>query len=281
LSARSLRSGNSKLIGVLTQELHSPYFSGGTLGIEFALNGTGYTPVVVSAHWDAKQGMDRARMLLGRKVDALIILGGTLSDAQIIELSQECPVAITDRHIAADNIWSFEFDQVEGGRMATEHLISLGHRQIAHISGTKSQRDAADRLQGYLQAHRDADLSIDPRLIVEGDFLEDSGIHAMEKLLSSGVEFSAVFCANDQMLLGAKLALYRRGIRVPDEISMVGFDDIPVASISTPPITTVRQPTQEMGKAAALTILRALGNDVELLPHGSLALIVRETTRQV
>jgi LacI family transcriptional regulator len=281
LSARSLRSGSTQMIGVLTQELQSPYFSGGTLGIEEGLAGTGYAPVFVPTHWDPRQEVERARLLIARKVDALILLSGNLSDEQVVGLAQQRPVAITDRKLVAPNVYSFHFDQVEGGRLATQHLIDLGHRRIAHIAGPSNILDAVDRRLGYVQAHRDCGLSIDPRHIVDGDFLEIGGASAMEALLSNASDFTAVFCANDQMLIGARLALYRRGIRVPDDVSLVGFDDVPQLAYLTPPATTIRQPIREMGFAAARAVLRAIGVEIEAAEHPPLSLVVRETTRRI
>jgi LacI family transcriptional regulator len=278
LSARSLRSGSTQMIGVLTQELQSPYFSGGTRGIEEGLAGTGYAPVFIPTHWDPQQEIQRARLLLARKVDGLILLSGNLSDEQVIELARQRPVAITDRKLIAPNVQSFYFDQIEGGCIATEHLIELGHRRIAHIAGPLHIVDAVDRREGFMRAHRNANLTIDPRLIVDSDFMEDGGAKAMEELLSRTKDFTAVFCANDQMLMGARLVLYRRGIRVPEDVSLVGFDDVPQLAFMTPPATTIRQPVQEMGFAAARAVLRAVGVDIETKDHAPLSLIVRETT---
>jgi LacI family transcriptional regulator len=279
LSARSLRGGASKLIGVLTQELQSPYFTAGTIGIEDGLANTGYAPVLMPTHWNVDQEIERARLLLARRVDALIILGGNLSDEQIIELAKKIPVAVTDRKLEAPNIHSFYFDQVEGGRLAVNHLIELGHRRIAHIAGPPTQSDSIERREGYLRAHRDANLSIDPKLLVDGNFLETGGVRGMLELLERTRDFTAVFCANDQTLIGARLALYRKNLRVPEDVSLVGFDDIPQLMYLTPPATTIRQPTQEMGFAAARAVLRALGADVEARTHPPLSLVIRETTR--
>ncbi|TAG46724.1 MAG: LacI family DNA-binding transcriptional regulator [Betaproteobacteria bacterium] len=279
LSARSLRSRSTKTIGILTQDLESPYFTGGTKGIEQGLLGSGYAPLVVPGHWNLAEELDRARLLISRKVDAMIILGGTLGDDHIAEMAQQQPIAVTGRHLVAANVYSFHFDQVAGGRMATEHLISLGHKRIAHITGPVTHSDAVERKEGYLQAHANARLSVDPRLIVEGDYVEEGGERAINSLLDSKVPFSAVFCANDPTLWGARLALHRRGIEVPGQISLVGFDDMPQSMYMTPPVTTVRQPMHQMGQVAAQAVLRALGLvDMESYPLPSLNLVVRETT---
>ena len=279
LSAQGLRSGSTRTIGVLTQELESPYFAGGTKGVEEGLAGSGYALMVVTGNWSEQEGLERAQLLIARKVDALVILGGSLTDAHVAELSQHLPTAITGRQLIAPGVSSFHCDQIQGGLLATEHLIRLGHRHIAHIAGAAHHLDSKERCDGYFLAHQRAGLSVDPRLIVAGDFLEASGERAMHQLFEVGATFTAVFCANDQMLWGARRALYRRGIRVPEDISLVGVDDLPQSAYMTPPITTVRQPIHDLGRAAAIAVLQALGAaPAQTINHPPLELIVRETT---
>lgn len=280
LSARGLRSGSTRTIGVLTQELESPYFARLAKGVDKALEGSGYAPIVVPGHWNPREELERVGLLTARKVDGLIILGGSLSDAQIAELAQQQPVAVAGRHLEAEGVFSCCQDQVEGARLATEHLIRLGHRRIAHIAGPTPHVDAQERKQGYLLAHTGAGLSVDHALVVEGDYMEAGGVSAMARLLASGHRFTAVFCANDQTLWGARLALYRQGLRVPDDVSLVGFDDLPQSAFMTPPVTTVRQHTFEMGQATARALLIALGagSDADEIHVPPIELIQRETT---
>ena len=281
LSARSLRSGSTKTVGVLTQELESLYFTAGAQGVEEGLTGSGFAPLVVPGHWNPKEELDRVRLLMARKVDALIILGGSMSDEQVIDIARHLPTAITGRQLNAPNLFSFGFDQSAGGAMATRHLIELGHRRIAHISGPSAHVDAIERKEGFLNAHREAHLSVDPRLIIEGNYQEEGGRRAAHNLLDAGVPFSAVFCANDQMLWGARLAFYELGLSVPGDVSLVGFDDLAQCRYMTPPVTTVRQPMHDVGQAAARAVLQALGVAPSSQRPASaleLTLIVRGTT---
>ncbi|HLO95796.1 MAG TPA: LacI family DNA-binding transcriptional regulator [Burkholderiaceae bacterium] len=259
LSARGLRSGSTRTIGVLTQELESPYFARAAKGVDEALVGSGYTPIVVPGHWNPREELERVGLLTARKVDGIIILGGSLTDAQLAELAQQQPVAVCGRRVEAEQVFSFHQDQVEGARLATAHLIRLGHRRIAHIAGPDLHLDALERKQGFLQAHSDAGLSVDPALIVKGDYMEPGGVLAMEQLLDADRRFTAVFCANDQTLWGARLALFQRGLRVPEDVSLVGFDDLSLSQFMTPPVSTVRQHMFEMGQAAVHALLHALG----------------------
>ncbi len=279
LSARSLRSGSTQTIGILTQEFESPYFIAGTKGVERGLEGSGYAPLVVPGHWNPQEELDRARLLMARRVDAIVILGGTLSDAQLLDMARQQPIAVTGRQLQGPQLCAFHADQVAGGLLATRHLIELGHRAIAHIAGPADHPDAIERKEGFLAAHREANLTVDPRLIVAGDYLERGGERAAGQLLAQGVPFSAIFCANDLTLWGARLALHRQGVRVPEDCSLVGFDDIPASSYMTPPVTSVRQPIHRMGQLAAEALLGCLRGEPmgapQMLP---LELVVRGTT---
>jgi LacI family transcriptional regulator len=282
LVAKSLRSGVSMAIGVLTQDFDNPYTSRAAKGVEDELMSGGYTPIVISGHWNRTgDETERVRVLMSRKIDGIVVIGGRLSNEQLLDLSELQPIVAIGRECHGPRLRSLDIDQRQGGYMATRHLIELGHRRIAHIAGIEYQPDAIARMQGYMDAHRDAGLSVDQRLIVHGDFSEPGGVQAMQALLGSGIGFTAVFAANDQSLNGARLVLFNRGIEVPAEISLVGFDGLPASEYSVPPTTTVRQPIYEMGCTAARELLRLLGvQKLNQAPIGSLdlQLMVRGTT---
>lgn len=281
LFARSLKTGTTMTVGVLTQDIESPFFNRAMRGIEEGLSGSGYAPIIVSGHWNAKEEAERIRLLLARRIDGLVILTGHLEDAQIVDFARHQPIVVTGRQLNAPNLRSRQLDQEHGGYIATRHLISLGHKRIAHIAGPRDHFDATERLAGYRRAHEEAGIEVAPELIVQGDFLESGGLLSMNRLLDSGHPFTAVFAANDQTAFGARVAMYRRGIRVPDDLSLVGVDDLPAAAYLTPPITTVRQPIYEMGLFAAHALLNMLGHRVPEIELPALELIVRETTRRL
>ena len=168
-------------------------------------------------------------------------------------------------------------DNFQAAYQATRYLIEAGHEEIAHITGIMAQPDGVARRDGYLQALQDAGLDPDPALVVEGNFWRQSGVLAVETLLVRGRVFSAIFAANDQMAFGARLALFRRGIRVPDDVSIVGFDDQPDSAYMTPPLTTIRQPAVEMGETAAQFLLHILKGKPYEKPALSTELIIRES----
>jgi LacI family transcriptional regulator len=281
LFARSLKTGTTMTVGILAQDIESPFYTRAMRGVEQGLAGSGYAPIIVSGHWNAQEEAERIRLLQARRIDGLVILTGHLPDEQILEFARQQPIVVTGRHLEGPSICCHTIDHETGGYLATRHLIGLGHRRIAHIAGPLDHVDAIERHSGYVRAHQEAGLVVDPDLVVQGDFMESGGLMAMNRLLDSGHAFTAVFAANDQSAFGARVAMYRRGIRVPDDVSLVGFDDLPVAAYQTPPLTTVRQPIYEVGLFAAQSLLNMLGHPTPVVELPPLSLTVRETTRRM
>ncbi|ACO47761.1 LacI family DNA-binding transcriptional regulator [Deinococcus deserti] len=280
-AAQGLVRGRSMTIGVLTQDIASPFYNEVARGIDVGFVDTGYQPIFVNGHWELQDESAAISALTRRQVDGLIILGGRLKDDQLHALAARFPLALVGRRVAGLERRSLKVDNIHGAWLATTHLIQMGHRRIAHITGMASHRDALDRLEGYRLALADAGVPFDPHLIYEGDFHEPSGSQAVDHWLGQGTAFSAIFSANDQMAYGARLGLYRKGIRVPEDVSLVGFDDLPASQFALPPLTSVHQPLFEMGQQAASLILQQLKDadtsaELPLLP---LTLRVRESVR--
>ncbi|KAF0813854.1 Catabolite control protein A [Andreprevotia sp. IGB-42] len=280
-AAQALASGRSMTIGVLTQNIASPFYGECLEGIEKGLSGTGYTPIFANGHWDAKEEAHRIALLISRQVDGLIVLTGGVTDATLVEHARRIPIIVTGRQLQAPNLVSFWLDDAAAAREATQHLVSQGHQQIAHIAGPLDHPDSQARLAGYKAALQAAGLAIDERLIAQGDYSEMSGVLAVSQLLAARVSFSAIFAANDQMAYGARLALYQRGLRVPEDVSLVGFDDLPHSTYLAPPLTTIRQPTFDMGIAAAQTLVDMLLGKAPEPPEMALELVVRDSTRRL
>jgi LacI family transcriptional regulator len=194
-------------------------------------------------------------------------------------VARSLPVVVTGRALKAANLLSMDFDNHEGARLAAQHLIELGHRRIAFITGDPAHPDAVERQQGYRSAIEAAGLRFDPALVLEGNFTEHSGLQAVERLFDSRTRFSAVLAANDQMAFGAALGLHRRGRRVPDDVSLVGFDDVAGSLYMVPSLTTVHNPIQEIGQLAARAMLGLLAGERPVIEVPAPRLIVRESTR--
>ena len=230
----------------------------------------------MTGHWNANEEAERVRLLMARRIDGLVILTGHLDDRQIAEFARHQPIVVTGWRLDAPQVRALALDQEAGGYLATRHLLSLGHRRIAHIAGPADHTDATERRAGYERALREAGLPLARELVVQSDFMESGGLLAMNRLLDSGQSFTAVFAANDQSAFGARMAMYRRGVRVPDDVSIVGVDDLPGAAYATPPMTTVRQPIYEIGLAAAHALLTLLGHPMPEVDLPALELVARD-----
>jgi LacI family transcriptional regulator len=277
--ARGLAGGRTFSVGVVTQAIDSPFYGAALRGVEEELGTQGYSPLFVSGHWNADEEARCIAMLRSRRVDGLIVLTGRLSDEVLRDVAKSVPVVVTGRSLQAPGLYSLEFNNFEGARMATRHLLTHGHREIAFISGPPIHPDALERLRGYKAALSDAGLPFNPALLIAGTYQEASGVAAVDHLLDARIPFSALFAANDQMAFGAALALHRRGLRVPDDISIVGFDDVPIASHSVPPLSTIHQASHEMGRLAAIALLQLLAGQSPTLRLPEPRMISRSSIR--
>jgi len=279
--AQGLKRGRSMTIGIVVQDISSPFFDETLRGVDDGLKGTGFTCVIVSGHWNAEEESERIRLLLARKVDGIILLSGRISDQAVLHFANHCPIVSTGRDLQTKTAIGFKIDNEYGAFIAVRHLIEMGHRRIAFVSGPPDNNDANERLAGYTRALKESDIAPDPRLIVEGDFHEASGLLAVNHLLESQQQFTAVFAANDLSAYGARLCLYRKGIRVPDDISLVGFDDLPSSAYTAPPLTTIHQPLYDLGLIATNALLRLINGEIVRGDVPPIELIVRETTRRL
>jgi LacI family transcriptional regulator len=279
--ARGLAQGRTLSIGVLTQDINSPFYGQAHRGIEDELVGTGIVPLFVSGHWNVQDEAERMTHLLGRRVDGVIVLTGRLTDEQIREYARRVPIVVTGRTLKGSNIASMRVDDFKGAHRATQHLVELGHRRIAHIAGPQDHADSVERLKGYRKALEEGGIGFDPKLVVYADFHEPSGVLAINQLLDAKQSFTAVFASNDQTAYGARLALYQRGIKVPDDVSLIGFDDLPASRYVIPPLSTIHQPVYELGQAAARVLLKLIegGKSRVALPEPQL--VARESTRKL
>jgi LacI family transcriptional regulator len=279
LAARSLAGGRTMSIGVLTQFIDSPYYGEALRGIEDELHKANYVPLFVSGHWNETEEKNRLFMLQERKVDGIIVLTGKLSKETLLQMAENMPVVVTGRRLSAPNLFSIDFDNAEGACLAVRHLHALGHQRLAFISGPLDHPDAAERLKGYRDEIVRRGLPLDDDLVVYSDYQEAGGLRAMSSLLKSQVQFSAVITANDQMAYGARLALHRAGLRVPEDVSLIGFDDLPHSAFTLPPLTSIRQSVYEIGTSAAKAMFDLLNRKNPPSKLIEAELVLRESTR--
>lgn len=279
--AQGLASGQSMTIGVITQNFGSPFYDGILQGILLGLEKSEYSPLFADGRWNEHIEQHALQTFLDRRVDGLIFVGGQLPEADMVAVAHKTPLILVGRTIASLAENCIHIDNFQAGYEMTRYLLEMGHRHIAHITAQMHYQntvsDVAQRYAGYVQALADAGIALDPQLVVEGNMLQQSGALAVEMLLMQKRPFTAIFAANDQMAFGARLALYRRGLRVPDDVSLVGFDDEMTAAFTIPPLTTVRQPSVEMGRAAAAAIMGLMDGQPVRQQIFSSQLVVRES----
>ena len=279
--AQGLSRGKSRTIGIITQAIDSPFYGEGLKGIESTLADAGYAPLFVSGHWRPSDEQACLAQLIARRVDGVIVLTGSMPDKVLAKQAKSLPLVVTGRTMSAPGLHAMAFDNHEGARLATRHLLELGHQKIACITGPSDHSDAVDRLRGCQAEMKAAGLSLPKELIVEGDFLESGGVLAVQKLLASRASFTGILALNDQSAYGAALALYRSGLRVPDDISLVGFDDLRSSSFTIPPLTTVRHAIYEIGQQAAMAVVDLVEGRKPTQRVPVPELVVRESTRRL
>lgn len=283
-AARTLASQRSWTIGLLLPQSVSlfftdPYYPHLTKGIAQACNQHGYTLALflVSNKEDEEQIFPRIhrRGLL----DGIIIQSGHYGDQSIIGrmVDAKKPFVVAGRPFRSENVSFVDVDNIQAACGAVEHLIRLGYRRIATITGPNASTVGIDRKEGYLTALRTHRLEVNPALIIEGDFTEASGYAAMQTLLPARPE--AVFAASDIMAIGAMRAAQDAGLNIPADIAFIGFDDLPLASLSSVPLTTVRQPVVQFGAKSVEVLLDLIENGIDPPRHVVMdtELVVRET----
>jgi LacI family transcriptional regulator len=245
--ARSLSTSKTNTVGVILPDLYGEYFSELIRGMDVAARALGYHLIVSSSHDDEAEASSAIRSMRGR-VDGLIVLSPHLGAANLASgLAGRTPVLLMNGGGADTGRPSIVVDNHGGAVAAVEHLISIGRRRIAHIAGPAGNLEAEARMAGYMQAMAAAGL---PTTVIDGLFTKASGHEAGERLAAMAERPDAVFAANDNMAVGAMLALQEAGLDVPGDVALVGFDDIPLASLVRPGLTTLKIDIAETGRKA-------------------------------
>ncbi|PLS78909.1 MAG: transcriptional regulator [Chloroflexi bacterium] len=278
--ARGLARGRSMTVGVVVQDIGSPFFAWIVSGIEQGLDRAGYRPMLTTTHWRTDNKSDEVRslqMVLERQGDGVIVVGSHIPDEQLRVVAEQVPMVVVARRVQGLEAQCVFIDNRDAAYRATRYLIGLGHTRIAHIRGTAGHPDANEREAGYCLALTEAGLPVNERLIVDAQFTEQSGLAGVEKLLARGEQFTAIFAANDQSAYGVMLGLFNHGYRIPNDVSVIGFDDQFLSAYTLPPLTTVHQPSLEMGKVATEGLLRMINNQAPRLPRFPGELIIRKS----
>lgn len=259
--ARSLSTRRTATVGVVLPDLYGEFFSEVMRGVDQAARQEGYHVLVSSSHSDRSEIVAALRAMRGR-VDGLVLLAADLDTATLVaNLPDRLPLVLLNSDLPDGTFDSLNIDNFGGARAVTEHLLRLGHRRIGLIQGGERNHDARERLRGFRAALREAGVEYEEEWIAPGDFTESAGYGAAERILAARVRPTAVFAANDSMAVGALSALRDAGLRVPDDMAVVGFDDVPIAQYVSPPLTTVRVAIADLGARAVLRLFDAMRDD--------------------
>lgn len=264
--ARSLRGGNRKMVGVIIPDLQNPFLTGVVQGVEQVLYEAGYTLVLGHSAGIPEREQGHITGLRGEGAAGLILIPDNGQGANYASLEAwDIPVVAVDRIPKGLKVDLVSTDHRDGARQAVNHLISHDHRDIALINGPHGFSVTQERLAGYRDALAEANIPLRESLIVHSDFHQAGGEAAMKQLLDMPKPPRAVLVANNLMTLGALAAIHARAIKIPEEIAIVGFDDMPWASSLRPPLTAVAQPIEELGHVAAQMLLDRLQNRERLV----------------
>ena len=278
-AARHLRAGQSRFIAMLVLDMGNPFFSQVASGAERAARAAGLRMLLSDSANDREQEADYLSLFAEQRVRGVLLTpAGAAADLEVLQ-RQEIPYVLVDR-VAGNDGCSVSVDDVAGGRLAVGHLVDAGHTLIGYVSGPMSLAQCRDRRAGALAELIDRGLPEDALSHVDADRMDVSaGRDAGRRLLRLSRRPTAVFCANDLLALGVLQALYSAGVSVPDQMAIVGYDDIEFAAAAAVPLTSVRQPSAEMGRIATGLLLEEDGGGHEhrrvvLAPE----LVIREST---
>lgn len=255
---RSLSTKKTDAIGLLLPDLFGEFFSEVLRGSDQTAQQAHYHLVVSSSH-NNKEAIEAALRMMRGRVDGLVIMSPHIDAETLNEnLPHSLPVVLLNCYVQSDKFDALNIDNYGGAFAMTQHLLSHGHRRVAIIKGTEHNFDAAERLRGYRDAMRQFGGEVDERLELSGAFSESSGYEAATELLKLLPRPTAVFASNDSMAIGALSALRDRGVQVPEEIALAGFDDVPIASFLTPTLSSVQVGIHHLGVRAIETLLHAV-----------------------
>ena len=260
--ARSLVRRETRTLGVITTTVTDPYAAEVVRAVEDAAEAAGYTLLLVASHGIPRREVAGIRMLHERRVDAIIVVssrGADLYDDVLNTL--DVPLILINGTFPHPNVRSVRADNRQGMRLATEYLLDLGYRRIAYIGGPVQGRSARERMEGYLEALEAAGVPFDPNRVFSGQGRPEDGRRALRAMWELSPRPDAVVCYNDLTAMGVLAEAWRSDIRVPEDLAVVGFDNLPFSELTAPPLTTVTQPTEEMGRAAVALALRLRRGD--------------------
>jgi LacI family repressor for deo operon, udp, cdd, tsx, nupC, and nupG len=281
---RNMKRNESRTILVIVPDICDPFFSEIIRGIEITAAEQGYLVLIGDCAHQNRQEKTFIDLIITKQIDGMLLLGSRLPfDAGVEEQRNLPPMVMANEFAPELELPTVHIDNLTAAFNAVNYLHELGHKRIGCIAGPEEMPLCHYRLQGYVQALRRSGITVEPQYIARGNFTYEAGSNALEQLLSLPVPPTAVFCHSDIMALGALSLAKRRGLKIPDDLSIIGFDNISLSEFCDPPLTTVAQPRFDIGREAMLLLLDQLhGHSVS---SGSrlldCELIVRGSTRKI
>ena len=263
-NARALGSGRSNLLGLIISDLTNPFFPELVKAFEDIAVSHRQDVLIGNTNYDPERTQICVQRMLERRVDGVAIMTSEMDDSLVKDISRrEIPLVFLDSATAGPGVSRVQIDYSAGIDEAVEHLIKLGHRRIAFISGPLWLQSAQMRYKAFVESAVHDHLDSDPRLMAEGNHKVDGGHNAMARILASGVRPTAVMASNDLTAMGAMGAIAEAGLRVPEDISVIGYDDILLSAFTTPPLSTVSLPRADIATAAFRALWNAITSDGE------------------
>jgi LacI family transcriptional regulator len=261
-AAKNLRSQKTMAMGVIVPEINNSYFAEIIKGIENKAYANKYKVIICDTGNNKDKELEFINLLMNKAVDSMILVSSLLSDEEICRIADmNYLIGIVGRDINHNKIPCVYTDNVKFSREVVQHLVEQGHRKIAFLSGYAYAIDSYERLEGYLKALREHNIPFHPELIETGNFSENGGYEATKRLLAKRISFTAVYAANDEMALGVYKACLEIGIKIPDQLAVVGVDDNRISRYITPKLSTVNQPKTKMGTAIVEKLIEWLEHD--------------------
>jgi LacI family transcriptional regulator len=283
LLAKRLSTGRAEAISLVTPDISNPFFAELAAAIEAEAEQHGYAVYVSSTRGDPVRAADAVRRLQDQHVDGLIMMNNHPDDGTLAALlGGGKNVVLVDEDIPGVDVPRIFVENERGAWLATCHLIEAGHRDIALIGGPQGLLSVRERLAGFRRAMQEHGLSVLPEWVLLGNYSREFGHSAVQQLLDAPRRPSAILACSDYIAIGVVRSARQRGLTLPEDLSLVGFDDMPFAELIDPPLTTVRQPVAEMGRVACERLF-ALLNETEALPLTRLPveLVVRQSVAQL
>ncbi|HHB1595253.1 TPA: substrate-binding domain-containing protein [Vibrio campbellii] len=258
--ARSLKVNRTKTIGMLVTTSTNPFFGEVVKGVERSCYQKGYSLILCNTEGDNERMRESINTLLQKRVDGLILMCSSLEGERIdvFERYPDIPVVVMDWGPMLFTSDKIQDNSLRGGYLAAKYLIDCGHKEVGCITGPLIKHQAQMRYEGYKRAMLEAELEFNANWIVESDFECEGGYQAFKKMVERGPLPSSIFVSNDMMAMGAINAANELGIKIPEQLSIIGYDDIHIAKFMSPSLTTIHQPKYRLGQAAVETLLRKL-----------------------